>query len=96
MVDKELNIEEVFWRDSASFAMSWKETANIDTDRLASTVCQSAGYVLMENGQDIVVAQNLGDFGSNDEQVLSIIVIPKVCVTKRVKLKRQNVDSQVE
>jgi hypothetical protein len=84
-----LGVEEIFWRDSASFCFSWKETKNVDTERLASTICQTAGYVLMETDQDIVVAQNLGDYGNDDEQVLSVIVIPKVCVTKRVVFRQQ-------
>jgi len=88
-IPKELGIEEIFWRDSASFALSWKETDNIDLARLASTVCQTAGYLLLENEQDVVIAQNLGDFGNDDEQVLSIIVIPKVCITKRIKCVRE-------
>ena len=84
-----LEIEEVFWRDSASFCFSWKETAQFDKDQLASTICQTAGYLLLENEQDVVIAQNLGDYGNKDEQILSVIVIPKVCITKRVRLKRQ-------
>ena len=82
---KSPRIEEIFWRDSASFAFSWKEMSSIDADKLASTMCQTAGYVLFETDQDVIVAQNLGDFGSDEEQVLSIIVIPKVCIIKRTR-----------
>ena len=72
------------WRDSAQPIVGWRFTD--DLPPLRSVLCESIGYVVAEDGENIMLAQSIGDRNEKNQQANACMVIPRCCIVERVTL----------
>ena len=68
--------ERITWLDSRYVTCGWM--ARESCEDLDVVTAQTAGFVVKEDEECVVIAQNI-----SDHQVSSIMVIPKKCIIKR-------------
>jgi hypothetical protein len=74
----------VTWEDSAQPEPRWRFTA--DASHENAVMCHSAGYLIHKGDAVLLIAPNIGDFGTPNEQVSGIIRIPSRSVVRMQKL----------
>ena len=71
------------WEDSRQPSSAWRRVSSLEP---ASAVrCKTVGW-LIEDGDVVVVAQNLGDTDADDPQVSGVMAIPRRCIRRRRRL----------
>lgn len=72
------------WVDSSS-TDRWQHITR--AEGISVCECESTGYVLVDNEEQIILALSCANRGTDDEQYIGTIAIPKVAVTKITKIK---------
>ena len=79
----------VEWDDSAQPTSAWCFVDGLDVGIIR---CRSVGWVLHDDPEVLVLAPNLGQEGTDEEQASGIIRIPQRCITKRINLDSESCD----
>lgn len=74
----------ILWRDSAQPIVGWRFMD--DLPPLRSVHCESIGYVVAEDAENIMLAQSIGDRDHENQQANACMVIPKCCIVERITL----------
>lgn len=77
------NIELITWIDSFGCSSSWSEITN---DPISLQYCYSAGFILKEDENYIVIASHYHESNENNgaiESACGEMTIPKKCITSR-------------
>lgn len=84
-MDKEYRLVLVEWVDSHGCSVNW---ANMDDVRVALTVCHSAGYLVAETDEAVVIVPHVarGEVVIPEGQGCGDMTIPKVAVKSIVDL----------
>jgi hypothetical protein len=72
------------WKDSLQPVSGWSMLDDLPSLRSAN--CRTVGWVVGEDRDTLMLAQNVADLGTDNPQGGGFMRIPKVCVTKRRRL----------
>lgn len=79
-----MKIVEVEWLDS-QMSSGWRHKDTIEEVFGKTTcLCASIGYLVLEDEDKIMLAQNLGDWFEGDTQACNTMIIPR-CSIKNIK-----------
>lgn len=81
------------WRDAFGCSPSWTEVADIKPDALT---CKSVGWLAHEDADSLVIIPHLSapDHGHSEQQGCGDMTIPRVSVTRIVRLQEDRATSQ--
>ena len=74
----------VDWVDSAQPYAGWRYLR--DLPELEVVRCETVGWLVARDDQVLMLAQNLGDIGSESAQASGLMRIPAACVTRVTEL----------
>ena len=75
----------VWWVDSCTMN-GWRHLSEMP-DADMTTHCETVGWLLKKNDKELVVGGSVGDLDMPNAQANSIMVIPRVAVTKMRRIK---------
>ena len=73
------------WEDSAQPTPAWQHSASLQRGGVVR--CQSVGFLLHEGKDVMILAPNIGDISTDNEQVSGIIRIPTRSIVRQLKLR---------
>ncbi len=80
----ELPLVLVEWEDSSQPVPQWQWLDSIS--KAAAVQCITVGFLLVDDGEIKMVAQNVGDIHNPERQVSGVITIPARAVTRMTRL----------
>lgn len=93
MIDKTLSdfkLVHVEWIDSRGAGNRWNHYEKFILEPDDHVKCVSVGYLILDNGKNIIVAPHSGDTEDPDNlQFCGEMTIPKVCITTMTELLRK-------
>lgn len=72
------------WKDSLQPVSAWMHLS--DPPELEIAKCVSVGWLISENDDVAMIAQNMADMDKDDPQASGFMRIPKVCIYERTEL----------
>lgn len=79
-------LELVEWVDSQTTYAGWVRLDEIGDRRPLVGEMRTVGWVVRENDDAILIAQNVGSTDGGSQQICHAMTIPKVAITSRTRL----------
>jgi hypothetical protein len=81
-----LKLALVYWSDSAQASGAWRHMEDLPEPEAID--CASVGWIVKEDDEVLMIAQSMGDIGTDNTQCAGIKQIPKCCITEIKILQR--------